>query len=162
MNHDAEARKPLRRPLPQLPATGEPAIVVGLDGSATSWDAFAWAAGEALRTNGRLVAVYVMPYSDPSSALVAPYGYAGSHDIRQELADEIEAQAERHAAEAGVQLSFVSELGDATGALSEVARQVDARLVVVGRSAKRWHRLTGSFGHRLTCRKDAPVVVVVP
>jgi hypothetical protein len=33
-------------------------IVVGLDGSPTSWDAFAWAAGEAIRAYGGLV-VYV-------------------------------------------------------------------------------------------------------
>jgi hypothetical protein len=28
----------------------EPVVIVGLDGSPTSWDAFAWAAGEAIRT----------------------------------------------------------------------------------------------------------------
>ncbi|MGZ0151936.1 universal stress protein [Kribbella sp. WER1] len=159
MNYDAEAR---RTPLPPKRRLGEPAIVVGLDGSGTSWDAFAWAAGEALRTDGRLVAVYVMPYSDPTAALGVPYDYAAAQDNRQELAAEIEAEAERRAQETGVQLSFVSEYGDAIGTLSGVAREVDARLVVVGRSAKRWHRLTGSLGHRLTCRKDAPVVVVVP
>ncbi|GAA3107215.1 nucleotide-binding universal stress UspA family protein [Kribbella aluminosa] len=159
MNYDAEAR---RTPLPLNRHLGEPAIVVGLDGSGTSWDAFAWAAGEALRTNGRLVAVYVMPYSDPTAALGVPYDYGAAQESRRELADEIEAEADRRAHETGVQLSFVSEFGDAIGTLSGVAREVDARLVVVGRSAKRWHRLTGSLGHRLTCRKDAPVVVVVP
>ncbi|MFF0264091.1 universal stress protein [Kribbella sp. NPDC004536] len=149
-----------RTPIPQQ--LGTPAIVVGLDGSGTSWDAFAWAAGEALRTNGQLVAVYVMPFSDPTVALGVPYDYAASRDNQRELAGEIEAEAVRRAHEAGVRLSFVGEFGDAIDTLSDVARQVDARLVVVGRSAKRWHRLTGSLGHRLTCRKDAPVVVVVP
>ncbi|HET6742286.1 MAG TPA: universal stress protein [Kribbella sp.] len=162
MNYDAEAREPLSRRLPRDLPTAEPAIVVGLDGSTTSWDAFAWAAGEALRTNGRLVAVYVMPYSDPTAALGVPYDLGTARDTQKELAAEIEAEAERRAQEAGVQLSFVGEYGDAIGTLSDVAREVDARLVVVGRSSKRWHRLTGSLGHRLTCRKDAPVVVVVP
>ena len=43
------------------PAVGAtaPVIVVGLDGSPTSWDAFSWAAGQAARANGRLIAVYV-------------------------------------------------------------------------------------------------------
>lgn len=159
MNYDAEAR---RTPLPQSRAVGAPAIVVGLDGSATSWDAFAWAAGEALRTDGCLVAVYVMPYSDPTAALGVPYDFGAARDTQKELAAEIEAEAESRAHEAGVQLSFVGEYGDAIGTLSDVAREVNARLVVVGRSSKRWHRLTGSLGHRLTCRKDAPVVVVVP
>jgi nucleotide-binding universal stress UspA family protein len=157
MNHEAEAR---RTSIPQN--LGSPAIVVGLDGSVTSWDAFAWAAGEALRIDGRLVAVYVMPFSDPTAALGVPYDYAAAQDNQRELAAEIEAEAVRRAYEADVQLSFVGEFGDAIGTLSDVAREVDARLVVVGRSAKRWHRLTGSLGHRLTCRKDAPVVVVVP
>ncbi|HEY3559599.1 MAG TPA: universal stress protein [Kribbella sp.] len=159
MNYDAEAR---RTPLPQGRAVGTPAIVVGIDGSDTSWDAFAWAVGEALRTNGHLVAVYVMPYSDPTAALGVPYDYAAAQDNQRELAGELEAEADRRAHEAGVELSFVGEYGDAIGTLSDVARKVDARLVVVGRSAKRLHRLTGSLGHRLTCRKDAPVVVVVP
>jgi hypothetical protein len=39
---------------------------------------------------------------------------------------------------------------------------VQANLVVVGRSAKTMHHLAGSLSHRLTCRKDAPVVVIVP
>src|SRR5690349_13563912 len=75
MSYDAEAR---RTPIPQR--LGSPAIVVGLDGSGTSWDAFAWAAGEALRTAGHLVAVYVMPFSDPAAALGVPYDYAAAQD----------------------------------------------------------------------------------
>lgn len=159
MNHDAEER---RVQLRQEKAPGTPAIVVGIDGSATSWDAFAWAAGEAVRTHGHLVAVYVMPYAEPTAILAAPYAYGAAASSRQELADEIKADAVRRAGEDGVPISFVSEYGDATGTLTEIARTVDAHLIVVGRSAKRWHRLTGSLGHRLTCRKDAPVVVVVP
>lgn len=159
MNYDAEAR---RAQLAQDQAAGLPAIVVGIDGSATGWDAFAWAAGEALRTHGRLVAVYVMPYSEPAVALGVPYDYAGAANTRHEIADEIKAAAVDRARDAGVPLSFVSEYGDATATLTDIARSVDAHLIVVGRSAKIWHRLTGSLGHRLTCRKDAPVVVVVP
>lgn len=159
MNYDAEAR---RTQLSRDEAAGLPAIVVGIDGSATSWDAFAWAAGEALRTHGRLVAVYVMAYSEPVVALGIPYDYVGAEKSRHEIADEIESAAVRRAREAGIPVSFVSEYGDATASLTGIARSVDAHLIVVGRSAKIWHRLAGSLGHRLTCRKDAPVVVVVP
>ncbi|MDX2973543.1 universal stress protein [Kribbella solani] len=159
MSYDAEAR---RTRVPNHQNTGVPAIVVGLDGSATSWDAFAWAAGEARRTHGRLVAVYVMPFAEPTAALGVPYDYAAAQATRQEMAGEIETEAMIRADELGIPFSFVSEYGDAIGALADVARDVDAHLVVVGRSAKRRHRLTGSLGHRLTCRKDAPVVVVVP
>jgi nucleotide-binding universal stress UspA family protein len=83
-------------------------------------------------------------------------------DEQRERVSRLEADAVRRAGESGVPLSFVSEYGDAIGTLTAIARTVDAHLIVVGRSAKIWHRLTGSLGHRLTCRKDAPVVVVVP
>jgi hypothetical protein len=36
-------------------------IVVGLDGSPTSWDAFSWAAGQASASHGQLIAVYAAP-----------------------------------------------------------------------------------------------------
>jgi hypothetical protein len=52
------------------PNVSQPVIVVGLDGSPTSWDAFAWAAGEAARGNGTLTAVYATPWVE----LVAPFG----------------------------------------------------------------------------------------
>jgi hypothetical protein len=44
----------------------EPVIVVGLDGSPSSWDAFCWAAGEAVRINGKVVAVHVVPLTEGS------------------------------------------------------------------------------------------------
>lgn len=96
-------------------------IVVGLDGSPTSWDAFAWAAGAAVRGNGQLVVVHVLPLMEPAA-----------------------------------------KRGDVTKAVTKVACAQHADLVVVGRSAKILHRFAGSLGHRLTCRTDAPVVVVVP
>ena len=38
-------------------------VVVGIDGSDTSWDAFCWACGETRRLGGRTVAVFVGPTS---------------------------------------------------------------------------------------------------
>jgi nucleotide-binding universal stress UspA family protein len=141
---------------------GARVIVVGLDGSPTSWDAFAWAAGAAERGNGQLVAVHVMPLTEPAAAFAVPLDYAGMETARQEIAAELKDEAERRASEVGVPVSFVTEHGEVTHAISEVARARHADLVVVGRSAKTLHRLAGSLSHRLTCRHDAPVVVVVP
>ncbi len=139
-----------------------PVIVAGVDGSPTSWDAFSWAAGEAMRSNGKLIAVYVMPFAEPAAALGVPYDYLGTEKTRQAIARELEDEAVRRARDIGVSVSFVSEYGDTTETLTDIARSVHASLVVVGRSAKMRHRLAGSLSHRLTCRKDAPVVVVVP
>lgn len=141
---------------------GPRVIVVALDGSPTSWDAFAWAAGAAARSNRQLVAVHVMPWTDPAAAFGVPYDYSGMETARQEIAVELKAEAERRAGEVGVPVRFVSEYGEVTRAVTEAARALHADLVVVGRSAKMLHRLAGSLSHRLACRNDAPVVVVVP
>jgi nucleotide-binding universal stress UspA family protein len=137
-------------------------IVVGLDGSPTSWDAFAWAAGVAARGNCRLVAVHVQPLGEPAAAFGVPFDCSGIETARQEIAKELQGEAERMATELGVRVSFVVERGHVTRAFTNVAKELHADLVVVGRSAKPLHHLAGSLSHRLTCRDDAPVVVVVP
>jgi hypothetical protein len=38
-----------------------PVILIGLDGSVTSWHAFSWGCGETRRTDGRVVAMFVSP-----------------------------------------------------------------------------------------------------
>jgi nucleotide-binding universal stress UspA family protein len=135
-------------------------IVVGLDGSPASWDAFCWAAGQAMRARGSLIAVYVTSAVASVLPVDGYFDYAGQ--AAQEVAAELKAEAEQRAAEAGVQLTFVRELGDTVHALISVARTANADLLVVGRSAKMLHHLVGSAGRRLASRQDAPVVVVVP
>jgi nucleotide-binding universal stress UspA family protein len=160
MAQDTEAG---RRPhAPDRNDVAEPVIVVGLDGSPSSWDAFSWAAGEAARINGKVVAVYVTPLTEAAAAFDVPYDYAGLEQARQEVADELRSEASHRADELGVELNFVTEHGNATRALIDIARALNANLVVVGRSAKLFHHLAGSLSHRLTSRNDAPVVVVVP
>lgn len=151
-----------RTPNPAGPADPAPVIVAGVDGSRTSWDAFSWAAGAAIRSQGRLIVVYVMPFTDPAAVYGAPYDYVGAEDLREELAGELRDEAERRARDLGISISFISNYGDATQTLTDIARTVHATVLVVGRSAKMWHHLAGSLSHRITCRKDAPVVVVVP
>ena len=138
------------------------AIVVGLDGSPTSWDAFSWAAGEAVRGNGSLIAVYATPAVEPVAAVGVPFDYAAAEQSRQEVAGQLADEAARRACDVGVPLSFVRERGDVTRVLISVARSAGADLVVVGRSAKMLHHLAGSPGRRLVSRHDAPVTVVVP
>jgi nucleotide-binding universal stress UspA family protein len=88
--------------------------------------------------------------------------FAYAEQAAQEIAAELKAEAEQRAAEAGVQLTFVRELGDTVHALIRVARSANADLLVIGRSAKMLHHLIGSASRRLASRQDAPVVVVVP
>jgi nucleotide-binding universal stress UspA family protein len=141
-----------------------PLIVVGVDGSASSWDAFAWAAGEALRSDGRIVVVFVTSIIEPEEAFgtTAPLGYAAAADARDQMAEELEAEVARRADALGVEVRFVRGIGDAPRVLMEVARSEEADLMVVGRSAKVLHRLAGSVGRRLVLKHDSPVIVVVP
>ena len=139
-----------------------PVIVVGVDGSPTSWDAFSWAAGEALRTGGSLIAVYATPMVESAAAVGAYFDYAAAGQARREAAGQLKAEAAQRAGELGVPLSFVRESGDTAHALTSVAHSAGADLVVVGKSAKLWHHVAGSLGRRLVCRHDAPVIVVGP
>src|SRR6476661_11011235 len=97
-----------------------PVIVIGLDGSPTSWDAFSWAAGEAARVSGRLIAVYVTPAMEPVVALGVPSDYAAAQQARQELTSQLRDDAEQRARDLGVPISFVRELGDIADALTSV------------------------------------------
>ena len=144
----------------QAPDAAGQVIVVGLDGSPASWDAFCWAAGQATRAQGSLIAVYVTSAVAPVVPVDGYFYYA--EQAAQEVAAGLKAEAERRAAEAGVPVTFVRELGDTVRALTSVARSAHADLVVVGRSAKMLHHLAGSACRRLASRQDAPVVVVVP
>ena len=143
---------------------GRPMLVVGVDGSAPSWDALAWAAGEARRGNGRIVAVFATALIEPEEALgsTAPLGYAAAADARDQMAGELAAEVERRADSLGVEVRFIRGTGDAVYVLSEVAHSEHADLVVVGRSAKMLHRLAGSVSRRLVLNRDSPVIVVVP
>ena len=137
-------------------------IVVGLDGSPASWDAFCWAAGQAARGNGRLIAVYATPVAAPFAPAGVAFDYAASEQACRETAGQLADEAAQRASEMGVPLSFVRESGDVIRALTSVARSAAADLVVVGRSAKILHHLAGSAARRLVSRRDAPVTVVVP
>jgi nucleotide-binding universal stress UspA family protein len=123
---------------------GRPVLVVGVDGSGPSWDAFAWAAGEARRCGGRIIAVFVAPLVEPEAALSigAPYNYQAAVEARDQMAEELAGEVARRA--------------------DEVARFERADLIAVGRSAKMLHRLAGSVSRRLVLSRDLPVIVVVP
>lgn len=143
---------------------GRPVLVVGVDGSAPSWDAFAWAAGEARRGNGRIVAVFVTSIMEPEEALgsTAPLGFVAAANARGQMAEELAAEVVRRADALDVEVIFVRGMGDAVHVLTEVAHSEHADLMVVGRSAKMLHRLAGSVSRRLVRNRNCPVIVVVP
>jgi nucleotide-binding universal stress UspA family protein len=143
---------------------GRPTLVVGVDGSAPSWGAFAWAAGEARGGNRRIVAVFVTSQIEPEEAFgtTAPLGYAVAQETRDQMAGQLAAEVAKRADALRVEVNFVRGTGDASRVLAEVACSEQADLIVVGRSAKMLHRLVGSVGRRLVLNRHSPVLVVVP
>jgi nucleotide-binding universal stress UspA family protein len=124
----------------------------------------AWAAGEARRGDGRIVAVFVTSLIEPEEALgsTAPLGYAAAADARDQMAGELKAEVRRRADSLGVEVKFIRGIGDAVRVLTDVAHSEHADMMVVGRSAKILHRLAGSVSRRLVLNRDSPVIVVVP
>ena len=143
-------------------AAAQIVIVVGLDGSTTSWHALAWASGQARRSNAQLVAAFVGP--EPISlGIFADTEHQLTH-LRQMDAKAqgraIRDQAERIATEARVPLLFVYREGDVKKQLLAAAMTYGADLLVVGSSNRIMHRLVGSVGRRLAHCKRVPVVIV--
>jgi nucleotide-binding universal stress UspA family protein len=151
-------------------SSGQPVnarVVVGIDGSQTSWDAFCWACGETRRLGGRAVGVFVGPFSGAGSGTAAIFAGAvvaygvieqTMTDQAEQLSDQVRAYGHDH----GVDVGFVHTQGDTARELLRVANAGHADLLVVGRSTKARHHLTGSLGRRLVGRRGAPIIVVVP
>lgn len=144
-------------------------VVVGVDGSDTSWDAFWWACGEARRLGGRAVVVFVSPFAGAGVAsaasdiaAVAAVDFAVRDGAARSQADELREEVARYATDHGIELTFVHARGDAAAELLRVAVAEHADQIVVGRSTKARHHLAGSLGRRLVGKRTAPVVVVVP
>jgi len=141
-------------------------VVVGIDGSDTSWDALCWACGETSRLGGRTVAVFVGPTSAATTATAsfggAVVAYGAIQQTMIDQAEELGDQIRGYALDHGVNLTFVHTQGDTAAELLRIAGSDHADLIVVGRSTKARHHLAGSLGRRLVGRHGAPIIVVVP
>jgi nucleotide-binding universal stress UspA family protein len=142
----------------ELGSDGPSLILVGVDGSRTSWRAAAYAAGLARRQRCRLLVVYVMRVSANIGA--AP-GVAGAlSQAAAQTASEIERQVRDGAAVVGLNVEFRSVAGDPYTELKHVAAQTKADAVVVGASEHAGHRIVGSLATRLVRAGQWPVTVV--
>jgi nucleotide-binding universal stress UspA family protein len=135
---------------------GPSVILAGLDGSATSLRAGAFAAGLARRERARLVCVFVKtgpPYIAVPGGLpiLVPDG-----DEAAELRRLVAEGASYH----GVSAELVVTQGDPFTELTRLAGELYADMVVVGASTHAGHRLVGSLAVRLVRAGRWPVTVV--
>jgi nucleotide-binding universal stress UspA family protein len=138
------------------------AVVIGLDGSASSWDAFWWACGETRRLGARALAIFVSPVPGANVSADAAGAFVLMERTSNEIAEGLRLQAETYGAEHDVDVTFMHARGDAAQELLRIATVYGADQIVVGRSTKARHHFAGSLGRRLVSKNKAPVVVVVP
>jgi len=137
------------------------AIVVGLDGSARSWHAAAYAAGLARRQGSRLILAYVrqpQPIAEAAGlgAAVMDTGERAAHEIEIQLKET----AQRYAQIPALRWEFRSVGGDVCDGLIALADELRADAIVVGACRSAWHRLAGSPTVRLVKTAHCPVIVV--
>jgi nucleotide-binding universal stress UspA family protein len=143
-------------------------VLIGFDGTPTSWDALWWGCGEARRLDGQVIAVYVSGLVTNAAAAAASvsgavYDAAALRDTAVAYAADLRAALLQQTAGCEqVSLSFVHAWGEPANELLRISRAFQANVIVVGRSSKLRHRIAGSLGSRLISRPDSPLVVVVP
>jgi nucleotide-binding universal stress UspA family protein len=133
------------------------AIVVGLDGSPSSFHAAAWAAGLARRERALLVLVYVEAVG--GVAYWSPMGVAVASEAAESLVEELKREIVAHLRYIDINWQFVHHRGDPATSLEQVAERYRADLIVVGR-ARRRGGLLGTVPATLVVEAVRPVVVV--
>jgi nucleotide-binding universal stress UspA family protein len=135
-------------------------ILVGLDGSRTSWRAASYANGLARRQRSRVTVVYVV---SPGALTMMTADAAGAMvmtEAAEQLGVNLREQVEELAVERGIDTEFLMVHGDPFTELGRVAQDVRADALVVGASERAGHRFVGSLAGRLVKAARWPVTVV--
>ncbi|MFC0544424.1 universal stress protein [Kutzneria chonburiensis] len=136
---------------------GVGSIVVGVDGSPPAVHAAAWAAGLARRERARLVLVYVEPLA--SAAYWTSIGMINAAEAANDFVAELRTEAGQYLTQYGIEWDLLHHRGDPATALEQIAEELRADCIVVGRSQRGGH-LLGSVPKTLVTRAQRPVVVV--
>ena len=159
--HEPEPRSgaarisPPGRPVPAGP--GHP-VVIGYDGSPSSRNALAYAAGLARRLGRPLLVVYVVPfgvYCEPMTGQVICTARE-----RQDFEPWLLAELDQVCDAEGLDVSVMARRGNAAKELAAAADSSSADALVVGASAHKLRHVAGSIPGWLARHARCPVIVV--
>jgi len=139
-------------------------IVVGLNGSKESWNAFRWECAEAPHLASSIVAVLVGPADSFKARLDQPVQpstnvVAASDDPKR--LEGLRYQVQQHAARFGVNITFSHVRGDPVAEVLRIADYYRSNLIVAGRSTSAPYDFTGSLARTCSNSRDLPIVVDV-
>jgi nucleotide-binding universal stress UspA family protein len=140
------------------PSDGPDVLLVGVDGSETSWRAGAYAAGLARRQHARLVVLYVRTFSAATGANPAVVGPL--REAQESVADEIRRLIDTQGARLELDVELVERAGNPFTEIVKLAGEVQADAVIVGASMQAGHRFIGSLAIHLVRANRWPVTVV--
>jgi nucleotide-binding universal stress UspA family protein len=133
-------------------------VVAGYDGSPSSRNALAYAAGLSGRLGRPLLVVHVSPpgiYCEPLTGQVIGCLRDPAETERWLLAELAEV-----CGPAGTNVSVVTRRGNPARELAAAAREYGADALVIGAPGQRWHHMAGSVSGWLARHAQCPVVVV--
>ncbi len=133
-------------------------VIAGFDGSASSRNALAYAAGVSRRLGRPLLVVYVCPsgvYCEPLTGQVvgAPRDAEALEQWLLTELDQVTGQAE-------VDVHVRTRRGSPARELAAAAEEFSADALVIGAPGHFWHRIAGSVSGWLTRHARCPVIVV--
>jgi nucleotide-binding universal stress UspA family protein len=133
-------------------------VVAGFDGSPSSRNALAYAAGMARRLERPLLVVYVMPrdsYCEPLTGQVI-----GAARDRDEIGRWLFAELNQVCDREGLQVRALIRCGTPARELAAAAAECGADALVIGASSHAWHQLVGSVPGWLAKHVRCPLIVV--
>jgi nucleotide-binding universal stress UspA family protein len=153
--------EPSEEPLSDRRASGslDHPVVAGYDGSPSSRNALAYAAGVSRRLTRPLVVVYVTPgvYCEPLTGQVIGLPRARA-ETEQWLLAELDQVCDR----SGLDVCVVTRRGNPARELAAVADQFSADALVIGAPGQRWHQVMGGDVPGWLARHAHCPVIVVP
>jgi nucleotide-binding universal stress UspA family protein len=154
---DAPGPAPQAEPMAAALRLDHP-VIAGYDGSASSRNALAYAAGVSRRLGRPLLVVFVCPsgvYCEPLTGQVV-----GAPRDSEALERWLLTELDQVTGQAGVEVHVRTRRGSPARELAAAADEFSADALVIGAPRHCWHRVAGSVSGWLARHARCPVIVV--